>query len=224
MILTIAFLLGSIVVFGGLFICIGLIYSFHEVKRILHGVTVFHKENPYDRESLVSRLVTIATFARKEGVLALESFLSDDDDPFLREGLMYTIDGVEEKFLNDILQLKLNSLEDCNKRKYLFFEHCGKTVLGMGIIAALVNGIFLCWFDAATVDLSIKMMVILLGPLYGFLTAFFIFFPIAHRLQFRSTEEIQYKRMITEGCKSIYHGHHPRLLEEVLCVFTNKQM
>ena len=61
---------------------------------------------------------TLAEVARREGILALETYAEKMDDPFMRFAFRLAVDGTEPDLIMDILETWLQSLENEYKRKH----------------------------------------------------------------------------------------------------------
>ena len=61
---------------------------------------------------LIERMVGFAETARREGILALESAVEDDEDVFLAQGIRLAVDGTEPELMLDILKTELQSMEE----------------------------------------------------------------------------------------------------------------
>ena len=70
-----------------------------------------HQPRSRARAELVPELVTLADKARREGLLALEDYVADLEDPFLVKALTMAIDGTDPEELRDILEAEIQRQE-----------------------------------------------------------------------------------------------------------------
>ncbi len=222
-IFIIEIILGICIVFGGTFVGLLLSYPLRSILGLIHVIAQAPKYKPYknldNNFETISLLVTLAEKARREGILALEMSLDEIEDDFMKSGLTLAIDGVEPELTKDILQTELAFVEDRHKWNQRLLTDSGKITLAMGILALLVNIIilFLNVNEPSTLIPGIAMA--LLGPLYGIILAYFIFFPFSTKLTCRTSEEILIKEVAIEGILSIQSGDNPRILEQKLLAF-----
>src|SRR5690554_2543642 len=82
-----------IIVVGGTIGTVVVSYPFSELKRLPAFTIAAFRDPDLNMNETIDYLVEMATIARREGVLALESRLDDDPDvdPVLREGLQLVI-------------------------------------------------------------------------------------------------------------------------------------
>lgn len=218
-IFIIEIILGICIVFGGTFVGLLLSYPLHAILGLIPVIAQALKYKPYNKLDKISVLVSLAEKARREGILALEMSLDEIEDDFMKSGLMLAIDGVEPELIKDILQTDLAFVEDRHKWHQRLLTDSGKIALAMGILALLVTIIILFLNVSDPSSLIPGIAVALLGPLYGIILAYFVFFPFSTKLTCRTSEEILIKEIMIEGVISIQSGDNPRILEQKLLAF-----
>jgi len=176
-------------------------------------------EKASDTESLMKQIVELATVARRDGVLALESKLAGVTDAFFKKALQFLVDGVEASVARSALETEMDAEfeEEHGRREGL---RVGGRFLSHGRILGAVLG--LIPRHGEPVDPSKLVAVSRLRSLrrcYGVGTGELLFLPIANKLKRRLAIEKERKTMITEGVLAIQEGLNPRVLEEKLKAF-----
>ncbi len=208
-----------LITFGGAF-CAAIIATPLSRLKTIVGVTrktFFHR--PADTMSLIGRLVRFGEIARRDGILALEGALADDDDAFLVKGIQMAVDGSDPEFINKTMSTEIEALEDRHINGRKMFEALATYAPAFGMIGTLIGLIMMLQNlqDPSTVGPG--MAVALLTTFYGALSANLIFMPIADKLAARSKEELLVKEIVMQGVMSIQSGDNPRVVEQKLKIF-----
>ena len=129
-------------------------------------------------EDLIEKVVELATIARKDGMIVLES--QEVSNPFLNKGMNMLVDGQDGAAIKSALS----------------------TEAGMAIRRAKAGGsIFESWGDFA-----LAMAVALLTTLYGAVIANMIAFPIMQKLEQRSEADAVNNELIIKSLIFISEG------------------
>ncbi|HQK75354.1 MAG TPA: hypothetical protein PKZ25_04085, partial [Candidatus Hydrogenedentes bacterium] len=90
-----------VIVMGGTLAATLINFPLGDVLSVMNTVknAFFHKD--VLPESLIPRLVSFATIARREGILALESHASEAEDEFLEKSVQLAIDGTAPELIKD---------------------------------------------------------------------------------------------------------------------------
>jgi chemotaxis protein MotA len=165
---------------------------------------------------LIERIVGFAETARREGILALEAAIKQDDDPFLAQGLRLAVDGTEPDLIMDILETELQFIEErhVQAQRMVAFLGVSGLVFG-GIGAALAVALQSGTATAGSTVASVAALPLIYGlVIFGIFTE-----PIRRKLRTYHERESLAKRMIIEGIMSIQSGDNPRIVEHKLSVF-----
>ncbi len=179
---------------------------------------LFGKEIPM--ENLIKSLVGYAEIARRDGMLALEEAIKQQQDPFLRKGLQLAIDGTDPEIIEQTLKIEINALSERHKSGKKLFELMGKYGPGFGLTATIIGQVAMfrnLGGDSAAIGSALA--VALLGTLYGCLLCNVICGPIADKLAIRSAEEQFVREMTMAGIMSIQSGDNPHVVEMKLEAF-----
>ncbi|HOF40374.1 MAG TPA: motility protein A [Candidatus Hydrogenedentes bacterium] len=210
-----------VIVMGGTLAATLINFPLGDVLSVMNTVknAFFHKDVP--PESLIPRLVSFATIARREGILALESHASEAEDEFLEKSVQLAIDGTAPELIKDILTTELAFMEDRHAMGQSILVAMGTYAPAFGMIGTLIGLVQML----ATLDDPSKigegMAVALLTTLYGALLANMVFLPGAGKLKVRTSNELLAKELVIEGILSIQSGDNPRVVEQKLKAFVS---
>jgi len=114
---------------------------------------------------VIQEIVTLANIARKNGLIALEQ--QPINDPFLKKGIMYCVDGHEATLVEEILKKEVTLTVDRHETGQAVFRGMGDSGPAFGMIGTLVGLVQMLanMSDAAAVGPA--MAVALLTTLYG---------------------------------------------------------
>ncbi|MBN2809568.1 MAG: MotA/TolQ/ExbB proton channel family protein [Deltaproteobacteria bacterium] len=170
-----------------------------------------------DRMSLnenIDILVGLVRESRKEGILALENRSNDVAiDSFMRQGLVYLVDGLKAEIIEDILTLDMESTRERHELGAHIFTTMGTIAPAMGLVGTLIGLVQMLQTMDDPASIGPAMAVALLTTFYGAVLANFIFLPLAGKLRRRSQREIFSRRLITEGIVAISRGDNPQVVQ-----------
>ena len=150
-------------------------------------------EKVKDPTSLVASMVEFATKARKEGILALESASTEQDDPFLQKALQLAVDGQSLESIDEILQTEIDQIRQRHQLGAETFSTLGTFAPALGLIGTLIGLVQMLQNMDDPSSIGPSMAVALLTTFYGAILANLVFIPIAGKLKTRSKEEVLYK-------------------------------
>jgi chemotaxis protein MotA len=187
-----------------------------ELSRLVKaGVYVF-KGAPPDPSVAVTHLASLADVARREGMLALEAKLGDIDDPFLRSGLQFVVDGLDAEQVRELLEIEMGAVDERHQLGIGFFKSLGGYAPTFGMIGTVVGLINMLQNLSDPSQLGIGMSLALLTTLYGVMFANLIFLPIANKLEHLNGLELSARDVAVDGITAIQAGLSPRMLVERL--------
>src|SRR5512133_1285746 len=96
-----------IIIFGGTFGSLFLQCDMDDIMSIPKLIGLALKSPPTKEKDLALRFVALAEKSRRDGLLSLEEdmqSISSDEDPLLKKGLRYVIDGTDSEALRDLLE------------------------------------------------------------------------------------------------------------------------
>lgn len=194
------------------------------LARVLSVVSVIKNTvlfKPPDIQEEIDRIVSYASLARKEGMLALESKLEDNPDPFLAKGIRMVIDGLPKETIADIMRIELDYVDFRHKVGKQMLEYMGSAAPAFGMIGTLIGLVAMLQTLDDPSQIGGGMAVALLTSFYGALVANLVFIPLAGKLGARSKEEIMIREIMSEGVVAIQAGDPPLTVEEKLKSFVS---
>lgn len=168
---------------------------------------------------VIGRFVDYATKARREGILALESSMAEVDDQFLAKGLQLTIDGLEPKSIEEILETEIDYIRTRHTMGAEIMATMGTFSPALGMIGTLIGLVQMLQNMSDPSKIGPAMAVALLTTFYGAVLANILFNPLAGKLRNRSKEEILIKELMLNGILAIARGDNPRIIEQKLHSF-----
>jgi chemotaxis protein MotA len=169
-----------------------------------------------DPSSSIDTIVQFAERARREGLLALEDEVEQVQDPFMRRGLQFAIDGGDPEMVRDVMETEVNAMRERHKVGAQFMTSVGVFAPTFGIIGAVVGLIATLSHLDDPSQLGKGIAAAFIATFWGVFAANGIFLPIGNKLKRLSAEELAHKQLIIEGVLSIQAGSNPRMLDDIL--------
>lgn len=190
--------------------------EFRKMISYLRIAFTSKKSNPLD---VIDQLVQLATVARREGILALEERVADFDDPFMKSGVQFVVDGVDPELVKNMLETELMYIEERHEKAAHLFDMAGGFAPTMGIIGT-VMGLVHVLGDLSDVNkLGPQIATAFTATLYGVASANVFWLPVATKLKRRSSDERLLGEIMMEGILSIQAGENPNILGQKLRTF-----
>lgn len=168
----------------------------------------------------VTTLVRLAEIARRDGILSLESQLSEGNhDEFLTRGLRMAIDGQDPSVIEAALEREVEALMERHANGKALFDQLAKYAPAFGMIGTLIGLVIMLQNMSDPDQLGPAMAVALITTFYGSFIANVFAMPIADKLGLRSMEEVATKMLIIRGVMSIQAGDNPRIVQQKLMAF-----
>jgi chemotaxis protein MotA len=204
------------IVVGGTIAVVMVAFTMEQIKELpAIFKKAFFAEN-YDPAPVISRLVSFAEKARREGLLALEDDLERLEDDFLKGGIQMVIDGTDPEIIKAILEIEIAHIDERHRTNMGIMDTAGTLAPAFGMIGTLIGLINMLKALDDPDALGPGMAVALITTLYGSIIANVVFIPISNKLKMRNDEELFYKQMMLDGLLSIQAGDNPRVVGEKL--------
>ncbi len=207
------------IVVGG---TIGAVLVSYPLSEIITGVKDFKvalQEKPNDVVALMAQLVDLATVARRDGVLALESKLTEIKDPFLKRSLGFLVDGVEASVARNTLETEIEVEAEEGNVSAKIWGDFGALCPTVGVLGAVLGLIHVMENLDNPSALGPGIAVAFVATVYGVGVANLIALPVANKIKRKVHLQKERKILIAEGVLSIQEGLNPRILEEKLKSF-----
>lgn len=212
-----------ITVVGGLIASLMVNFSVKELKETIKSVKRAFFEDEQDVGVIVDQFIELSTTARREGLLALDNKIDQIDDPFIKKGILLTIDGLEADVIKEILNAEIVALEEKQNIGKNVFEKAGELAPAWGMIGTLM-GLVLMLRNLSDADaIGPAMALALITTFYGAVLANLFFIPLSGKLGNRTENEVYIKQIMIEGVLGVQSGQNPKLLREKLDVFVTKK-
>ena len=177
------------------------------------------KPGEEDPAELIKKLVEFAGKARKDGILALESDVNDEENAFLKKGLSMAIDGSEPDTIRDLLEIEMEQTSARHAVHGSIFNQWAGLAGAMGMVGTLIGLVAMLLNMADPSAIGPSMAVALLTTMYGAIIGNVFGAPISNILVVRNNDENTLKEMIITGIMSIQSGDAPRVLEAKLLAY-----
>lgn len=200
----------------GSFAALMISFPFRTLLNIPNVMKVLLTTQGEERVAIVSKFSELSRKARKDGLLALENDLEEIKNEYMVDGLKMVIDGVEPDTIEDVMGLKLDTMEKRHRTGQQVFQKWGEMAPAFGMLGTLIGLVIMLSDLDDPAAIGPGMATALLTTFYGTLLANLIFLPMASNLSLQSDEEAFTSEMILEGILEIQSGANPRILEDKL--------
>jgi len=170
-------------------------------------------------KDIIKQFSDFSNKARREGILALESEVTNLNEEFLQKGIQLSIDGLEPQSIREILETEISYIQDRHKLGAEIFTTMGTYAPALGMVGTLVGLVQMLQNMSDPSAIGPAMAVALLTTFYGAVAANLLFMPIAGKLRTRSSEEVLVKELMIEGVICLSNGENPRIVEQKLMAF-----
>jgi len=208
-----------LIVIGGSITVLMLSFKMEQVKIIGKLLGIAFKPPLININELIQKLVEYAEKARRDGILALEGDVANEENAFLKKGLSMAVDGNEPEVIRDLLEIESEQMGERHKGNAAIFDQLGSIAGSMGMIGTLVGLVAMLVNMSDPSAIGPAMAVAILTTLYGAVIGNTFGGPIANILSIRSADEGVASAIIIEGIMSIQAGDNPRVLEDKLNAF-----
>jgi chemotaxis protein MotA len=206
----------AMIVLGGTFGAVMIQFPFPVFVRAIKSAKNAFQEPPDHSTSLIEEIVSYASIARKDGILALESIAPKASDPFLTKALMMAVDGSDSTTMRDSLEPAIGQLEEGGEDVAKVYEALGGFAPTIGIIGAVLGLIQVMQNLSDIAKVGEGIAVAFVATIYGVGFANVICLPIAGKLKMRTREAVAVKTLMLEGALAIQQGMNPKLIRERL--------
>jgi chemotaxis protein MotA len=203
-----------IVVFGGVMASTLIRFPLSNVRSALDVASRAFFTQPAQPTKVVTNLVGLSQRARREGLMGLEKNLPED--AFLRKGIQMVVDRVDRAHISDVLSQEIHATQERHSVGQETFRFIALSAPSFGMIGTLIGMVQLFVSIKDPAGIGQGMALSLLSTLYGAVVAYLFAVPIAGKLEHRSREELQNKRLMLEGVLAIAAEMNPGQLEEAL--------
>lgn len=211
---------------GGAFTVLFASTPFKRIKELPKHFKVLSRKNTDDPMKYIEKIVSYSQEARQKGLLALDSLVQTEEDPFLRSGLMLVVDGTDPEKVQSMLEEEMNHIEERHSEAWEFYDKGAALGPAFGMIGTLIGLINMLKgmndMENGANDLGPAMSVALITTMYGSMLANMLFTPISNKLKAKHQDEMFCKELCVAGILAIQFGENPKNLENKLMTFLSE--
>jgi len=206
-------------VIGGSFAAMMIANPAARMAKMIRYFGLAFRSREWHEERIVSDMVTFASRARREGLLALEDYVEEINDDFMAKGIQLIVDGIDPAVIQRVLIKDLEKIEERHQEIIKFFDDWGKLAPAFGLIGTLIGLVSLLRNLGDRSAIGTGLALALLTTMYGAIFANLFLLAIRSKLEDRSLKEELVKEVIIEGVLSIQSGDNPRILLDKLVAY-----
>lgn len=207
---------------GGMTASILVNYDMKSIVKSFSTIKNVFSVKEEDMQNMVEKFVELSTTARREGLLALDNRIEEIEDPFIKKGIMLTVDGLEAGVIKEILNAEVTAIEEEQKIGKNILDKAGEMAPAWGMIGTLVGLILMLQNLDDPKSIGPAMALALITTLYGAVLANLVFIPMAGKLENQIEKEVYIRQIMIEGILGVQSGQNPKLLRDKLEVFIDK--
>ncbi len=212
---------GVLMVIGGTISVIFMAMPMEKIKCVGGFMKnfLFHKATA--AADIIKLLRNLSEKARRDGILSLESDISNIKDKSLAGALRMAVDGTSPETIEATMRMEIMAMQERHKAGKKFFDLIKLYGPGWALVGTLIGqiGMFANLSGADPGQLGKMLAVAVCATMYGTVAANAIAGPIGDKLAMRSSEEILNREMILQGVMSIQMGDNPRMTVEKMMAF-----
>ncbi|MBI4230907.1 MAG: MotA/TolQ/ExbB proton channel family protein [Planctomycetes bacterium] len=209
----------AMLVYGGTFGSVFVGFPFSDVVQVFKVAINAFRHKPVSPVRIINDMVRYAEVARRDGILALESVTGEITDEFMVKGIQLAVDGTDPALIESILSTELDWIMERHRKGKQIFDTLAKYAPAYGMLGTLIGLVAMLKNLTDPAAIGPGMALALLTTMYGALGAYFVFIPVADKLDNRSREEYFVKQIVIRGVLSIQSGDNPRIVEQQLKTF-----
>lgn len=207
------------IVVGGTLCASLLNFNFATLVNAFKSINLVFHQTKDNSSKVISEIIQIAYFARRNGLFAAQEILPKVSEPFLARGLQLAIDVDNPSLVYDILSAEISYEEEEELISSRVFEALGGYSPTFGVIGA-VMGLIRVMQDIRNLDVvGVGIATAFVATLYGVAFANLIFLPVAGNLKQKTREKILLKEIMLQGIISIQMQENPAIIEEKLIAY-----
>jgi len=202
----------AMIVFGG---TLGAVLVTNPLPVVVRAVgalrgVFFEQSNP--ASDTIDSLIRLATKARKNGIVSLETDAAALDDPFFRKALNLAVDGTDLQELRKIMEVDIALSEQAGEAEAKVWEAAGGYSPTIGIIGAVMGLIQVMKHLEDIKEVGHGIAVAFVATIYGVASANIFFLPAGNKLRSRIRHATVLKDLTLEGVIGIVEGLNPTLI------------
>jgi chemotaxis protein MotA len=209
----------ALIVFGGTLGAMLVAYPFSDIRRAFGMIPRIYQSVDLDFGPTIEEVVRIATIARKEGVLALETERANIQDPLLRKAVKYVVDGLEPSVVREVLEAEIEHAYERDESAAKVFEGAGGFAPTIGIIGAVLGLIHVMSMLNDPSKIGEGIAVAFVATVYGVGLANLVLIPWGTKIKRQAEQRRLQRDVVRLGIQGIQEGLNPHFLREKLEIY-----
>ena len=183
----------AMIVFGGTIGAVLVTTPLPVFLRAAKGLRFVFWTSAQRPSAVIEMLIQLATKARKNGIVSLETDAAGVPDPFLRKALGLAVDGTDLQELRKMMELDIHLSEQAGEAEAKVWESAGGYAPTVGIIGAVMGLIQVMKHLEDIKEVGSGIAVAFVATVYGVASANLFFLPAASKLRarVRDAESVQ---------------------------------
>lgn len=202
-----------LIVAGGTLGAVMVQTPFAKFRRGIGMIAWIFSPPKVDQLRVIEELKHWSNISRREGLLALESYVEQLKDPFAKKGLQMLVDGADPQNLRAVLETDIGTYEEELRQSAKIWESAGGYLPTVGIIGAVMGLIHVMENLSDPSKLGSGIAVAFVATIYGVGLANLVCLPFAGKLKSLIAQQVQMREMLVDGLASIAVGENPTILE-----------
>ena len=191
-----------------------------DVPFALRSVKKAFTPPQHDLQALMDKLLELANLARREGLLALETFASSGQgDPFLVKCLTLAIDGTSADAIREIAEVDMALAEEDDRAGMRFWESWGALAPTIGVLGAVLGLMHVMSVLNEPSKIGSGIATAFVATVYGVGYSNVVCLPMSFKLKRHIEHDQLLKQMVLEGVVGIQSGVAPGALRSKLRVY-----
>jgi len=213
----------ALIVFGGTFGAMFLSFPVQDIKKSFSMIPSVFKKVDMDVRPIIDEILTIATIARKEGVLAVEGKRDSITNPLFKKSIKFVVDGFEANTVKEIIDTEIYMAFEEEEAAGKAMEGAGGYAPTIGIIGAVLGLIQVMSMLNDPSRIGEGIAVAFVATVYGVGAANLVFMPIGSKMKRQAHMRMITKEVVKLGVVGIQEGLNPHFLREKLEIYVEEK-
>lgn len=215
-----------LIIFGGCFGVVTVTMPLKQLKEMPKILKIIFIDETYDFQGLIDNMCEWTKVSRREGIVALGQATEDLNDPFIKRGIEYILEGSGYETIHELMEKELEATMERHHNGAKPFEQAGAFAPTMGIVGTVLGLVVILGDlgNSSIEELGHGIAVAFLATFMGVASANLIFLPFCEKLKAKSSQEILYKEIAMQGILGIQTGTNPKMLRKKLLAYLPESM
>lgn len=209
-----------LIIFAGTAAALLNAFPMSDLKKFLKLLKIIFIGRPcISKQEVLEFFVATAKVSKSEGVVGIERRANEAPDQFIRTSLTLVADGFNAEFIEEVLESEIKQMEGRHRSGATIFSQAGMYAPTLGVLGAVI-GLIAALGNLSDIDkLGHSIAAAFVATLLGIFTGYVIWHPFANKLKQLSAEEVEIKKMVTEGALALQSGASSIAMEAKLQSF-----